>query len=82
MPTSSGDTASRLLRQAVAGDRTAVDDLLGRHRAQLKRMLAVRMDPRLRARIDPSDIVQTVLAEATQKMVCFSQPPEQFGGNR
>jgi RNA polymerase sigma-70 factor (ECF subfamily) len=79
MPMSSGDTA-RLLRQAVAGDRNAVDDLLGRHRAPLKRMLAVRMDSRLRARIDPSDIVQTVLAEAAQKMVRFSQPPEQFFG--
>jgi RNA polymerase sigma-70 factor (ECF subfamily) len=40
-------------------------------------MIAVRMDSRLKARFDPSDVIQSVLAEAAQKMVAFSQPPEQ-----
>ena len=41
-------------------------------------MIAVRMDARLKARFDPSDVVQCVLAEAAQKMVDFSQPSEHF----
>lgn len=31
-------------------------------------MVAVRMDPRLNARIDPSDVIQEALAEATRKL--------------
>jgi RNA polymerase sigma-70 factor (ECF subfamily) len=57
-----------LVRQAARGDRAAIDDLLTRHRGQLKRMVAVRMDPRLAARLDPSDVVQEVLAEAVKSV--------------
>lgn len=77
MNSSSAET-TRLVRQAIHGDRAAMDELLGRHRAQLRRMVAVRMDARLQSRIDPSDVVQSVLAEAAQNMVAFPHPPEQF----
>jgi RNA polymerase sigma-70 factor (ECF subfamily) len=77
MNPSSADTA-RLVRRAVQGDRRAIDELLSQYRPQLRRMVAVRMDSRLKARFDPSDIVQSVLAEAAQKMVAFRQPPEHF----
>jgi RNA polymerase sigma-70 factor (ECF subfamily) len=53
-----------LLQRAAAGDETARDALLGRHRRRLSRMVAVRFDPRLAARVDPSDVVQETLAEA------------------
>jgi RNA polymerase sigma-70 factor (ECF subfamily) len=61
------DTAE-LLRRAAGGDREAVDGLLARHRGRLRRMVAVRMDKRLAARVDPSDIVQEALTEASQKL--------------
>jgi RNA polymerase sigma-70 factor (ECF subfamily) len=53
-----------LLERAAGGDGTARDQLLERHRRRLRRMVAVRFDPRLAARADPSDVVQETLAEA------------------
>ena len=57
-----------LLREAAAGDARAVDLLLDRHRRRLRQMVAVRMDPRLRSRLDPSDVVQDTLAEAHRQL--------------
>src|SRR5215467_1705187 len=53
-----------LLERAAAGDCAAREQLLQRHRRRLGRMVAVRFDPRLAARVDPSDVVQETLAEA------------------
>jgi RNA polymerase sigma-70 factor, ECF subfamily len=53
-----------LLERSVRGDATARQELLIRHRARLRRMVAVRLDHRLGARIDPSDVVQEALADA------------------
>lgn len=68
MSSSSMETG-RLIRRAIEGSESATDQLLARYRSQLKRMVAIRMDPRLKARFDPSDVVQSVLAEAAQKMM-------------
>jgi RNA polymerase sigma-70 factor (ECF subfamily) len=77
MNPSSAETR-RLIARALQGDRQSIEELLAHYRPQLRRMVAVRMDSRLKARLDPSDIVQSVLAEAAQKMVAFHQEPEQF----
>jgi RNA polymerase sigma-70 factor (ECF subfamily) len=57
-----------LLRRAAEGDEAARDQLLERHRRRLRRMVAVRFDPRLAARVDPSDVVQETLAEAAAQL--------------
>ena len=57
-----------LLRQAGQGDPNARARLLARHRARLRKMVSCRLDRRLAARIDSSDVVQDVLAEASQKL--------------
>jgi RNA polymerase sigma-70 factor, ECF subfamily len=57
-----------LLRRSAAGDGDARGALLLRHRGRLRRMVAVRMDQRLAARIDPSDVVQEALAEAGRRL--------------
>jgi RNA polymerase sigma-70 factor (ECF subfamily) len=57
-----------LLRLASRGDQPAIGELLARHRNRLRRMVTVRMDHRLQARIDPSDVVQEALLEASQKL--------------
>src|SRR5262249_36978089 len=44
------------------------DQLLERFRLRLRRMVAVRFDPRLAARVDPSDVVQETLAEAAAQL--------------
>ena len=63
MPLDAGDT-DELLRAAGLGDEVARTQLLSRHRARLRRMVAVRMDRRLASRVDPSDVVQEALADA------------------
>ncbi len=48
---------------AVQGDPEAVAELLEEFRARISRMLAVRMDPRLRGRLDASDVIQDTFIE-------------------
>ena len=57
-----------LIRRAAEGERAATEDLLVRHRERLLRMVAVRMDSRLAARVDASDVVQEALGEASRKL--------------
>ena len=58
----------RLLCQARNGDGVAVGALFARHRDRLRRMVAVWMDARLKARIDASDVIQDAMAEAARKL--------------
>jgi RNA polymerase sigma-70 factor (ECF subfamily) len=60
-----------LLRRSQAGDRDARGALLQRHRPRLRRMVALRMDRRLAARLDPSDVVQEVLAAADRRLDAY-----------
>jgi hypothetical protein len=54
----------QLLNRASRGDGAARQQLLTRHRGRLRAMVAARLDRRLAARLDPSDVVQEALAEA------------------
>ena len=67
MPTVPPDT-EELLDRTGAGDRSARGALLERHRGRLRRMIALRIDPRLAVRLDPSDVVQDVLVEANRRL--------------
>jgi RNA polymerase sigma-70 factor (ECF subfamily) len=67
MTTQKPDT-EELLRQAERGDPGAREGLLARHRDRLRKMVSWRLDRRLAARVDPSDVVQEVLLEASHKM--------------
>src|SRR5262245_49237714 len=68
----SGDT-ERLLQEAQAGDARAFEDLFARHRAYLCRVVALRLDPRLRSRLDPSDVVQEAQLDAFRRLGDFLQ---------
>jgi RNA polymerase sigma-70 factor (ECF subfamily) len=57
-----------LLDRAGLGDKTARQRLLERHRGRLRRMVVLRLDRRLTARVDPSDVVQESLAEAARQL--------------
>ncbi len=70
---SSHDDTDDLLERTSWGDKQARDLLLERHRARLRTMIAVRMDRRIRARIDPSDVVQDVLQEASKNLGDYLQ---------
>jgi RNA polymerase sigma-70 factor (ECF subfamily) len=57
-----------LIQQSAAGDAAARQQLLDRHRGRLGQMIGVRLDRRLLARLDPSDVVQEVLMEANERL--------------
>jgi RNA polymerase sigma-70 factor, ECF subfamily len=63
----------KLLRRIAEGDRAARGLLLASYRQRLKQMVALRLDSRLAARIDPSDVVQETLAEADQKLDAYAR---------
>jgi RNA polymerase sigma-70 factor (ECF subfamily) len=64
---------NELLTRAGGGDQLAISELLSRHRDRLKRMVAVRMDPRLSRRVDASDVVQDTFIEAVRKLPEYIQ---------
>jgi RNA polymerase sigma-70 factor (ECF subfamily) len=69
----------QLLQLARGGDPSARDRLLARHRPHLRRMVHLRLDPRLAPRVDPSDVVQEALAEAARRLEEYlHQPPLPF----
>jgi RNA polymerase sigma-70 factor (ECF subfamily) len=63
-----GAETDALLALVGRGDDQARQRLLERHRSRLRRMVAVRMDGRLAARLDPSDVVQEALADAARSL--------------
>ncbi|MFI5457057.1 MAG: sigma-70 family RNA polymerase sigma factor [Isosphaerales bacterium] len=74
MTGNSADTA-RLLEQARAGDKAALNELFARHRARLRRMVELRLDGRLLARIDASDVVQEAYLEAVTRLDEYLREP-------
>lgn len=60
-----------LLDRAGRGDARARDELFAQHRDRLRRLIAVRLNRRLSARLDPSDLVQDVLAEAHRQLAGY-----------
>ncbi len=67
-PPGGPDDTDHLLRNAAAGDSAAIEMLLERHRVRLRRMIAIRLDDRVAARVDASDVVQEALADAARKL--------------
>jgi RNA polymerase sigma-70 factor (ECF subfamily) len=53
-----------LLQQAGTGDRQAFEQLLARYRPGLRAFIELRLGPDVRARVDPSDVVQEAQLEA------------------
>src|SRR5262249_26298977 len=62
-----------LLERARSGDRRVFDELFARHRRYLRQLVELRLDPKLRARLDPSDIVQEAHLEAVRRLGDFLQ---------
>jgi RNA polymerase sigma-70 factor (ECF subfamily) len=57
-----------LISRVRSGDVVALDLLLMRQQQRLRSLIAFRMDRRLSARFDPSDVVQSTLAVAAQRL--------------
>ena len=65
----------RALERARAGDTGAVGELFERSRGRLERMVSLRLDPRLRKRVDPGDVLQEVFLEATRRLEEYLRRP-------
>jgi RNA polymerase sigma-70 factor (ECF subfamily) len=63
----------QLLRRIEGGDRQAFDELFGRHRDYLRQVVSLHLDPRLRPRLDPSDVVQEAQLEAFRRLDDYLQ---------
>ena len=75
MPERTGED-DELLRLAAAGDGASWQGLVGRSRQRLRRMVAFRLDPRLRGRVDPSDVLQEAYLEAWRDLGSYLDRPE------
>jgi RNA polymerase sigma-70 factor (ECF subfamily) len=64
-----------LVEQARKGDTEARKSLFERHRPRLRQMVSLRLDPRLAARVDPSDVVQEALATAYPRLDEYLRDP-------
>ena len=64
--TDSAETQALLIK-VRAGQREAFNELFNRHRQDLRRAVQLRMDRRLSARLDASDIVQEAQMEALRR---------------
>lgn len=74
------DNLERLLQLARDGDRTAFDRLFSLHRSQLRSFVAMRLDHRVRSRVDVSDVVQDTQLEAYRRFnEYYDRQPMPFG---
>jgi RNA polymerase sigma-70 factor, ECF subfamily len=75
MDSTSSDTAA-LIERARAGDRQALNEIFSRHRERLRRMVEMRLDARLQARIDASDVIQDAYLEVAARLAEYLQDPK------
>jgi RNA polymerase sigma-70 factor (ECF subfamily) len=74
MDNNSADTA-QLLERARAGDQDARNELFTRHRQRLQRMVEMRLDRRLQARIDASDVIQEAYVDVVTRHDDYLREP-------
>src|SRR5687767_15528821 len=76
VPSAAASSDLGMLRQAQAGDRRALEQVLTQYRGRLKRMVKLRLDPRVQGRVDPSDVVQEAYLEVSQKVADYLRDPK------
>ena len=59
-----------------AGDRQALATLFEQYRDRLRRMVELRLDPRLRARLDASDVVQEAFLDVAGDLDAYLTDPK------
>ena len=64
-----------LVARVAAGDREAIVELLARYRSRLRRMVALRLDPRLQGRVDASDVIQEGYLDAIKRLEEYIRDP-------
>jgi RNA polymerase sigma-70 factor, ECF subfamily len=73
------DDLGPTLERAAAGDAASWRELVGRHHDRLRRMIDLRLDPRVRGRVDPSDVLQETYLDAARRLSDYvAEPPLPF----
>jgi RNA polymerase sigma-70 factor (ECF subfamily) len=70
------DKTAELLAGVKAGDASAINQLMERHRDALRRIVQLRLDQKIQRRIDVSDVVQDVLVEANRRLADYVANPQ------
>ncbi len=63
------------IEQLRGGNRHALAALFEQHRERLRRMVELRLDPRLRARFDASDVVQEAFLDVARDLDAYLADP-------
>lgn len=66
---------ARQLERARGGDQSAVGALFEGHRVRLERLVSLRLDRRLRGRVDEADVVQDTFLEAARRIQEYLERP-------
>jgi RNA polymerase sigma-70 factor (ECF subfamily) len=67
----SASETEQLLERVAQGDERALEQLLAEHRPYLRRLIELRMEDDLHARLDPSDVVQETQLVAIRRIDDF-----------
>jgi RNA polymerase sigma-70 factor (ECF subfamily) len=65
-----------LIERSHAGDARALNELLTRHRERLRRMVEMRLDHRVQARVDASDVIQDAYVEVVERLEEYVRDPK------
>jgi RNA polymerase sigma-70 factor (ECF subfamily) len=74
--TSTPSEIARQVQRAATGDQVLWGELLQGHRARLRKLVALRLDPRLQGRVDPSDVIQEAYLDASRRLTDYAREPE------
>src|SRR6202453_924536 len=70
------DDTTDLIEQLRGGDRRALATLFDRYRERLRRMVELRIDARLRARLDASDVLQEAFLDVDRDLDAYLAEPK------
>ena len=65
-----------LLQRAREGDQAALESIFTQHRERLRRMVEIRLDRRLQARVDASDVVQEAYIDVVGRLEEYLRDPK------
>ncbi len=65
----------RELVESATHDQRALDELMGKYRGRLRKMLHVRINPQIRSRVDESDVIQELMIDAARNFAEYADAP-------
>jgi RNA polymerase sigma-70 factor, ECF subfamily len=65
-----------LVERACSGDRSALNEIFTKYRSRLRRMVELRLDWKLQARMDASDIIQEAYLEVASRFEEYQRNPK------